>query len=68
MVAQAQALAANQRLGSTTVPLAALMAFCSPYPIRFSIEGKSYALLVLFVALAWVRHHQAKATNKTKSA
>ena len=32
---------------------AALLAFCSPYPIRFAIEGKSYALLVLLVALAW---------------
>ncbi|GIS13449.1 MAG: hypothetical protein CM15mP116_00320 [Synechococcus sp.] len=27
--------------------------FCSPYPIRFAIEGKSYAVLVLLVALAW---------------
>ncbi len=34
--------------------LAALMAFCSPYPLRFSIEGKSYALLTALVALAWV--------------
>ena len=33
--------------------VAALLAFCSPYPIRFAIEGKSYALLVLLVALAW---------------
>ena len=32
---------------------AALLAFCSPYPIRFAIEGKSYAVLVLLVALAW---------------
>ena len=52
MVAQARALAVDQRL-VWTAPLAAVMAFCSPYPIRFSIEGKSYALLVLFVALAW---------------
>ena len=59
MVAQARALAANQSLGST-VPLAALMAFCSPYPIRFSIEGKSYALLVLFVALAWWWRNQGR--------
>ncbi len=29
--------------------------FCSPYPVRFAIEGKSYACLVLFVALAWWR-------------
>ena len=33
--------------------LAALFAFCSPYPVRFAIEGKGYALLVLLVALAW---------------
>ena len=32
---------------------AALLAFCTPYPIRFAIEGKSYAVLVLLVALAW---------------
>lgn len=31
--------------------LAALLALCSPYPVRFDIEGKSYALLVLLVAL-----------------
>ena len=59
MVAQARALAADQRLG-WTMPLAALMAFCSPYPIRFSIEGKSYALLVLFVALAWWWRNQGR--------
>jgi hypothetical protein len=59
MVAQARALASNQRL-RWTVPLAALMAFCSPYPIRFSIEGKSYALLVLFVALAWWWRNQGR--------
>ena len=33
--------------------IAALLAFCSPYPIRFAIEGKSYALLVCLVALVW---------------
>ena len=33
--------------------VAALLAFCSPYPIRFAIEGKSYAVLVLLVAFAW---------------
>ena len=33
--------------------VAALFAFCSPYPVRFAIEGKGYALLVLLVALAW---------------
>lgn len=59
MVAQARALTSNQRLG-WTMPLAALMAFCSPYPIRFSIEGKSYALLVLFVALAWWWRNQGR--------
>ena len=32
---------------------AALLAFCSPYPVRFAIEGKSYAFLVLLVALGW---------------
>ena len=32
--------------------LAALMAFCTPFPLRFSIEGKGYALLVALVALA----------------
>ena len=59
MVAQARALAVDQRLG-WTVSLAALMAFCSPYPIRFSIEGKSYALLVLVVALAWWWRNQGR--------
>ena len=59
MVAQARTLAADQRLG-WTVYLAALMAFCSPYPIRFSIEGKSYALLVLVVALAWWWRNQGR--------
>ena len=59
MVAQARALAAHQRLG-WTMPLAALMALCSPFPIRFSIEGKSYALLVLFVALAWWWRNQGR--------
>ena len=34
--------------------VAALLAFCSPYPVRFAIERKSYALLVLLVALAWI--------------
>ena len=49
MVAQAMALSPGRRVW----PLAVLMAFCSPYPVRFAIEGKSYALLVLLVALAW---------------
>ena len=50
MVAQSMALAAGSR---RVLPLAVLLAFCSPYPVRFAIEGKSYALLVLLVALAW---------------
>ena len=50
MVAQSLALADGQR---RVVPLALLLAFCSPYPVRFAIEGKGYALLVLLVALAW---------------
>jgi len=50
MVAQAVALAEGRR---SVLPLALLLAFCSPYPVRFAIEGKSYALLVLLVALAW---------------
>ena len=29
-----------------------LLAFRSPYPVRFAIKGKSYALLLLLVALA----------------
>jgi len=32
--------------------LAALLAFCTPFPVRFSIEGKGYALLVALTALA----------------
>ncbi|QPN60704.1 hypothetical protein H8F24_04730 [Synechococcus sp. CBW1002] len=34
------------------VALAVILAFCSPFPIRFSIEAKGYALLVLWIALA----------------
>jgi len=30
-----------------------LLVFCSPYPVRFAIEGKSYAFLVLLIALGW---------------
>jgi len=52
MVAQAAALAPRpKRLRA--MGLAALLALCSPYPVRFAIEGKSYALLVLLVALGW---------------
>ena len=50
MVLQARALCTGSRM---VMPLAVLFAFCSPYPVRFAIEGKSYALLVLLVALAW---------------
>jgi len=52
MAAQARALAPVNQQRSALL-LAALMAFCSPYPLRFSLEGKSYALLTAFVALAW---------------
>ena len=53
MVAQSLALADGRR---QVVALAVLLAFCSPYPIRFAIEGKSYPLLVILVilvVLAW---------------
>ena len=43
------------------LPIGLLGAFCSPYPIRFAIEGKSYALLVLLVALAWWWRRQQRA-------
>ena len=49
MVAQAVALADGRQ---RVLPLALLLAFCSPCPARFAIEGKSYALLVL---LQWLR-------------
>jgi len=48
MVAQSLALADGRR---QVVALAVLLAFCSPYPIRFAIEGKSYPLLVILVIL-----------------
>ena len=32
--------------------VAGLLAFCSPYPVGFVIKGKSYALLLLLVAMA----------------
>ncbi|KZR61555.1 hypothetical protein [Prochlorococcus sp. MIT 1306] len=54
MVFQAGALAQARGVSrGRSLCLAALLAFCSPYPVRFAIEGKSYALLVLFVGLAW---------------
>ena len=52
MVAQALALADGPQL-RRVLALSMVLAFCSPYPVRFAIEGKSYALLVLLVALAW---------------
>ena len=52
MVAQVRQLAAPSHR-QRAMALAALLAFCSPYPVRFAIEGKSYALLVLLVALGW---------------
>ena len=57
MVLQTRSLALDRRMA---VPLAALFAFCSPYPLRFAIEGKSYALLVLLVALAWWRRRAGR--------
>ena len=52
MVAQARQLAPPSHR-QRAMALSALLAFCSPYPVRFAIEGKSYALLVLLVALGW---------------
>ena len=50
MVRQASALGEGR---PRVVAIAALFAFCSPYPIRFAIEGRSYSLMVFLVALAW---------------
>ena len=52
MVAQALALAPRNRQGQAAA-VVALLAFCSPYPVRFALEGKGYALLVLLVACGW---------------
>ena len=52
MIRQAMALGQVGKR-ARVASVAALLAFCSPYPIRFAIEGKSYAVLVLLVALAW---------------
>ena len=52
MIRQAMALGQGGTR-ARVASVAALLAFCSPYPIRFAIEGKSYAVLVLLVALAW---------------
>ncbi|QEY32423.1 hypothetical protein EVJ50_09535 [Synechococcus sp. RSCCF101] len=51
MALQAAALAVRPRRAAA---LAALAAFCSPFPVRFAIEGKGYALLALWVVLALV--------------
>ncbi|KZR74350.1 hypothetical protein PMIT1323_02312 [Prochlorococcus marinus str. MIT 1323] len=59
MVFQAGALA--QAIGLSRgrrLCLAALLAFCSSYPVRFAIDGKSCASLVLFVGLAWWRRRR----------
>ncbi len=54
VVAQAGALAKRFDVSRfRALSLAAVLVFCSPYPIRFAIEGKSYSLLVLLVGLAW---------------
>ena len=50
MIRQAMALGESRWRAAG---IAALLALCSPYPIRFAIEGKSYALLVCLVALVW---------------
>ena len=47
-----EAMALAQVGGVKVGAVAALLAF-AVYPIRFAIEGKSYAVLVLLVALAW---------------
>ena len=55
ITAQARALVRQTPFARPRLAIiaAALMAFCSPYPVRFAIEGKSYSLLVFLVALAW---------------
>ncbi|WP_226413158.1 hypothetical protein [Synechococcus sp. MU1642] len=35
------------------IAIAMIFAFCSPYPLRFAIEGRSYSLLVLLITLLW---------------
>ncbi len=50
ITAQAAGLAAVRPIRAAS--LAALMAFCTPFPLRFSIEGKGYALVTALVALA----------------
>ena len=52
MICQALDLS-KENTRARVLAIAALLAFCSPYPIRFAIEGKSYSLLVLLLTLAW---------------
>ena len=52
LVMVCQAMVLGEKRPQVAV-IAALLVFCSPYPIRFAIEGKSYALLVLLLSLAW---------------
>ena len=53
MVVRQSAAMASHGSTRTAGSVAALLMLCSPYPIRFSVEGKSYALLVALVALCW---------------
>ena len=50
MVQQANSLAQNSIKASS---IAAVFAFCSPFPIRYAIEGRSYSFLLLLISLAW---------------
>ncbi len=64
MVLQVGALstALSPRRRRLAIAVAVLLAFCSPFPVRFSIEAKAYALLVLAVATGlwgrwqWLQH------------
>ena len=58
MVVQAGELAAVQDLANRrrAMGLAAVLAFCTPFPVRFSIEAKGYSLVVLWLAwMVWER-------------
>lgn len=54
LTAQARALARHAGADRPWVCgcLAALLAFSSPFPLHFALEGKGYSLMVLFVAAA----------------
>ncbi|QEY33198.1 hypothetical protein EVJ50_14100 [Synechococcus sp. RSCCF101] len=56
MALQAALLARHRRRAAV---IAALLAFCTPFPVRFAIEGKSYALLVALIAGALILRAQA---------